>query len=293
LNTLLQISAAIFAKLRHSYIHKKHQDSTMPHNVKSLLAACTFFLAIFASHTQATTVQFQTVMGDFEVNLFDNITPETVANFLAYVEAGDYTDTFIHRSVPDFIVQGGGFFYDYDDAKAYTISSNDPVVNEPLLSSRRGTIAMAKVGNNPNSATNQWFFNLANNSGNLDHQNGGFTVFGQVTGNGMAIVDAIANLQRFNFGGAFNEMPVRDYTSEDVTNETALTHEHLVIIQNIVVLDASPDTANHLNPTPTTRNPDGNNGGNNGGDSSSGGGSFGWALLMLLSLGLLAGRRKR
>ncbi|HEY7884210.1 MAG TPA: peptidylprolyl isomerase [Cellvibrionaceae bacterium] len=267
----------------------------MSHTLKSLLAIGTLGLAALTSYTQATTVQFQTVMGDFEVNLFDNITPETVANFLEYVEAGDYTNTFVHRSVPGFIVQGGGFFYDIDEEQAFAIASNDPVINEPLLSNQRGTIAMAKVGNNPNSATNQWFISLANNSANLDNQNGGFTVFGQVTGNGMAIVDAIAGLTRVNFStinGAFNVLPLRDYTGEDAAEGVIYTHENLVMVQNIVVLDASPDTVADLNPAPTTRN---DNGGGNDGDNgggSSGGGSVGWVLLMLLSLGLLRARCK-
>lgn len=263
----------------------------MPHLVKPLLAACALGLTCFSFVANATTVQFQTVMGDFEVNLFDNTTPETVANFLEYVEAGDYTDTFFHRSVPGFVVQGGGFFYDHEEEKAFAIATNDPVINEPLLSNQRGTIAMART-NNPDSATNQWFFNLTNNSSRLDSLNGGFTVFGQVTGNGMAIVDAIADLQRFNFGGVYKELPLRNYTSEDGSDGVTLTHEHLVMVQNIVVLDASPDTADGLNPKPTTRNDnDGGSGGDNGG-SSGGGGSFGWALLIMLGLRLLAGRRR-
>ena len=66
-------------------------------------------------------------------------------------------------------------------------------MNEYRVSNTRGTIAMAKLGDNPNSATNQWFFNLANNAGNLNNQNGGFTVFGRiVNSSGLAIMDRIA-----------------------------------------------------------------------------------------------------
>ncbi|MCP8899114.1 peptidylprolyl isomerase [Gilvimarinus xylanilyticus] len=243
----------------------------------------------------ATTVQFQTVMGDFEVNLFDETTPETVANFLEYVEGGAYQDTFMHRSVPGFIMQGGGFTFDIETDSAAEIASNEMVINEPIYSNQRGTIAMAKLGGNPDSATNQWFFNLADNSTNLDNQNDGFTVFGQVMGNGMAIIDAMAELKFGNFSGddflgeyPFEDMPVRDYSQEDYDSTVALTEENIVLIQNIVVLDAAPDTAADLDPKPSTKGE--NNGGDNGGDSGGGGGSTG--LLALLALaGLALGRR--
>jgi peptidyl-prolyl cis-trans isomerase A (cyclophilin A) len=232
----------------------------------------------------ATTVQFQTVMGDFEVNLFDKTTPKTVENFLKYVEEGAFEETIIHRSVPDFIVQGGGYNYP-GTLPLKAVTSHPAVVNEPVYSNRRGTIAMAKVGNNPNSATNQWFFNLKDNSGNLDRQNGGFTVFGQVTGNGMAIIDAMAAVSRFNKGGALNEIPLRNYTTEDHEDDVKVTDEHFVMIQNIVVLDESPDTADGLNPVKNTSLDDDDD----DNDSGGGGGSIGFLTILLL--GFLAAAR--
>jgi peptidyl-prolyl cis-trans isomerase A (cyclophilin A) len=251
---------------------------------KSLLAAglLSALLAV-APIAQATTVQFQTVLGDFEVNLFDKTTPETVKNFLAYVNAEAYTDSIIHRSVPGFIVQGGGFTYS-GKLPLNAVTQLKAVVNEPVFSNRRGTIAMAKIGGNPNSATSQWFFNLKDNSTQLDNQNGGFTVFGEVTGNGMAIIDAMAALNRFNKGGATNEIPLRDYTAGDHVGGVEVTEEHLVMIQNVVVLDASPDTADGLNPIKNTLVGKDKDSGSSGG--SSGGGSIN--LLTILGLGMLA-----
>lgn len=229
--------------------------------------------------SHATTVQFQTVMGDFEVNLFDKTTPETVKNFLAYVNADKYEDTVMHRLVPEFVLQGGGFQYD-GSLPLNAVAQNAAVVNEPVYSNRRGTIAMAKVGSNPNSATSQWFFNLKDNSTNLDRQNGGFTVFGQVTGNGMAIIDAMAALNRFNKGGAFGELPLRDYSVADHSNGVEATDENFVMILGIEVLNASPDTADNLTPVKNTLiNADDDEGG------SGGGGGLG--LLSILALGVL------
>ncbi len=114
-----------------------------------------------------------------EIDLFEEETPETVANFLNYVNDGDYANTFIHRSVAGFVIQGGGFTF--IDGERQSVPTDPPVVNEPGISNLRGTIAMAKLSGDPNSATSQWFINLADNAENLDGQNGGFTVFGQVT----------------------------------------------------------------------------------------------------------------
>jgi MYXO-CTERM domain-containing protein len=245
--------------------------------------------------SQATIVQFQTVLGDFEVNLYDESTPETVANFLAYVEAGDYTNTFMHRSVPGFVLQGGGFGYNPESSQFVTIESNPPVQNEPVWSNQRGTIAMAKKSTGPNTGTNQWFFNLADNSHNLDRQNAGFTAFGEVTGNGMAIIDAMAKLPRGDFSPkallnnpAFTEVPVRDYSQDDLNDKLLPTEDNIVLIQNIVVLDAAVDTAANLAPTPTTRDDSKPDSGNSNSGSSGGGGSTGWLMLLgLLGAGVL------
>ncbi|PSF35148.1 hypothetical protein C7H19_17345 [Aphanothece hegewaldii CCALA 016] len=157
---------------------------------------------------------YNTTLGNGVINivLFDQNgagAPLTVDNFLNYVEQEAYINTIIHRSVPGFVIQGGG--YTVDELSPQLITSDSPVQNEysPNRSNLRGTIAMAKVGNNPNSATNQWFFNLNNNSSNLDNQNGGFTVFGQVLSNDdLATIDAIAAVPVFNASSTFNQIPL-------------------------------------------------------------------------------------
>ena len=231
---------------------------------------------------QATIVQIETAFGNFEVNLYDQTTPKTVENFLAYVEQSDYNSSIIHRAVSGFIIQGGGFAYQ-DSWPASAIASNAAVENEPLLSNVRGTIAMAKLSGNANSATNQWYINLADNSQNLDFQNGGFTVFGEVIGDGMTIVDQIAALPKYNLGGAFTDLPLQAY---DGTSNP--DNNNLAIISNILVIDAATDTAANLSPPASAAlNVTPPSSGNN---SSSGGGSFGSVLLILLTL---AGIKRR
>jgi len=185
---------------------------------------CCCSMAMLASGPVcASNVIMHTSLGDVEIELFDELAPATVANFLNYVNDGDYADSIIHRSVPGFIVQGGGFTF--IDGVAASIPADPPVINEPGTSNLRGTIAMAKLGGDPNSATSGWFFNLADNSANLDSQNGGFTVFGRVIDNGMVIVDAIAALQVWNAGSPFTDLPLINYPGSG-----PITADHLVLV---------------------------------------------------------------
>ena len=105
----------------------------------------TLSLAI-APPTQAEViVRFHTVLGTIDVELFAQETPETVDNFLNYVLDDDYINTFFHRSIPGFIVQGGNSVVTNNDPLGLaSVPADAPVVNEPGISNLRGTIAMAK-----------------------------------------------------------------------------------------------------------------------------------------------------
>lgn len=252
----------------------------------SLVFAATLLLAASAAlpnAANATIVRVETVLGNFEINLYDNTTPATVTNFLNYVQSGAYTDSIFHRSVSGFIAQSGGFSTDLN-AQISAIATNTAVVNEPIYSNVRGTIAMAKLGGDPNSATSQWFINLANNAANLDGQNGGFTAFGEVTGNGMAILDALEALPNFAFESPLNELPLQNYSNTDFTNGLAVDNTHLIIVTGISVIDSTVGSAEAagLNPTPTTAAPP---------PPASGGG--GGSLGLFALLGLLLVNRKR
>ena len=148
-----------------------------------------------------------------DMALFSKRTPATRANFLKYVADGDYLNSFIHRSVPEFVIQGGGFRV--SESMIASVPIDPPVVNEFGVSNTVGTISMAKSGGDPNSATSQWFVSLGANSDNLDNQNGGFTVFGRITKGTMQFASAFGNPSIFPaydyqayFGPAFGELPL-------------------------------------------------------------------------------------
>lgn len=176
----------------------------------------------------ATIVRYETVLGNVDVRLYDTATPLSVQNFMNYVDDGDWDDTFFHRSVPGFVVQGGGFTFD-DITGVSSVPADPSVQNEPGITNVRGTLAYAKTSLGPDTATNQWFFNVADNSANLDNQNGGFTVFGRVLGDGMDVVDAIEALTRVNAGSPFDTLPVINWTSgnpildENLVNVTTIS----------------------------------------------------------------------
>ena len=179
-----------------------------------------------------TYAQFRTVWGDIEVELYDQDKPITVQNFLRYVHSGLYRDTIFHRCptnrftrLTDFVVQGGGFYVANryaTNASLESIPTFDPIPNEfgvgRRFSNVYGTIAMAKLGGDTNSASSQWFFNLNNNSF-LDaaDSNNFFTVFGRVVRGtnalnlyrGRSINNGVKNL-----GGVLSELPVT-YSGSD------------------------------------------------------------------------------
>jgi cyclophilin family peptidyl-prolyl cis-trans isomerase len=176
-------------------------------NAKKLLAATCFIgAAICVPEAQANTiVEFDTTLGAFDVSLDDGVAPATVANFLSYVQQGAYDGTIVHRSVPNFVIQGGGYNDDFSP-----VTQSAPIAYEQGLSNLRGTIAMARTAD-LNSATSQWFINTVDNT-SLDTAQ--YAAFGYVLGDGMKVVDAIAALPRYNLSGfagnAFTEVPLHD-----------------------------------------------------------------------------------
>ncbi|MEU6438875.1 peptidylprolyl isomerase [Streptomyces sp. NPDC047046] len=161
-----------------------------------------------------TQVKLTTNRGDIVLALDDEKAPQTVANFVQYVEDGHYDGTIFHRIIDNFMVQGGGF-----DAKMVQRPTRAAVPNEADngLKNDTYTVAMART-NDPHSATAQFFVNVANNDF-LNHsgknpQGWGYAVFGEVV-EGRDVVDEIKVVPT----GIRNGM--RDVPKNDVVIERA------------------------------------------------------------------------
>ncbi len=163
---------------------------------------------LLAPVAQASVVRVDTQLGSFYIDLLEQEAPRTVANFLNYVRDGDYANSIIHRVEYGFVIQGGGFTF--VDGEFGEVPTDPTIANEFGLSNVRGTVAMAKIGGDPDSADSQWFINMDDANAGLDNENGGFTVFGRVMGNGMEVVDRINSLVRINTGQpALGTVPVK------------------------------------------------------------------------------------
>ncbi|WP_284335710.1 peptidylprolyl isomerase [Comamonas sp. NoAH] len=165
-------------------------------SLTGMLLASTAGLAA-AQDAAKPRVKFATNMGDFVVELEPSKAPKTVENFLQYVTDKHYEGTVFHRVIDGFMIQGGGFTADMQQKK-----TREPIALEAKngLKNDRYTIAMARTGN-PNSATSQFYINVANNDMlNAPQPDGhGYAVFGKVV-QGQATIDKIRTVPTGNRG---------------------------------------------------------------------------------------------
>jgi peptidyl-prolyl cis-trans isomerase B (cyclophilin B) len=157
-------------------------------------------------------VTLTTSLGAIELQLDAGSAPDTVSNFITYVEGGYYDGTLFHRVIPNFMIQGGGM-----QVGLVEKATRAPIENEADngLKNLRGTIAMART-QDPHSATAQFFINLKDNNF-LDHNEKspsgwGYAVFGQVI-SGMDVVDQIASVET-RLVGHHENVPVNDVIIE-------------------------------------------------------------------------------
>jgi cyclophilin family peptidyl-prolyl cis-trans isomerase len=234
---------------------------------------CCFLLAGSLIVRAGTLAQFRTSVGNFDLELYDNDKPITVQNFLRYVTNGLYTNMIMHRVITNFIVQGGWWAvtnrgttnWDF-----YQIPTFPPITNEfkkgQFYSNVYGTIVMAKSAD-PNSADSQFFFNLANNSAQLDDTNnsGGFTVFGHLVAgtnslNAFLVGPTNMIVKEVNAGYPFSELPVLVsatngvYDSDLIYVDISLLKVQVTLRTNRVRDISWNSVSNHLNYVEFTTN---------------------------------------
>ena len=180
--------------------------------MKKSLLTC-LVLSALSLPSFATEVDIQTSLGNIRVDLNEQAAPNTVKNFLQYVDEGFYEGVIFHRVIRGFMVQGGGFTKDLgrkQTHKAIAYEGNNGLYN------LRGTLAMARTSD-PNSATSQFFINQVDN-GFLNHGargGAGYTVFGRIV-SGMNVVDQIANVPTRTMG-PYQNVPSTPITIEKIT----------------------------------------------------------------------------
>ncbi|MEX5353251.1 peptidylprolyl isomerase [Pseudomonas juntendi] len=156
---------------------------------KLLITACSVAFATSVMASDKTPhVVLDTSLGQVEIELNAEKAPISTKNFLEYVDSGFYDNTIFHRVIPGFMAQGGGF-----TDQMVQKPTRDPIRNEASngLANTRGTLAMARTSD-PNSATSQFFINVADNDFLNPGRDRGYAVFGKVT-KGMEVVDQIVN----------------------------------------------------------------------------------------------------
>jgi cyclophilin family peptidyl-prolyl cis-trans isomerase len=170
-------------------------------------------------------VVMKTSLGTIKIELFSEDTPITVKNFLQYVDDKFYDGTVFHRVIPGFMIQGGGFEKGLEEVKsaedllAKEKKTRPEIENESALSNVRGTIAMARK-QDPNSASAQFYINVADNSSKLDAPR--YCVFGKVI-EGMDVVDKIKEVETRTIRPRdrgryppFGDVPVKDVVIESI-----------------------------------------------------------------------------
>ena len=204
------------------------------------------------------------------LELFDDKTPLTVQNFLSYVNNtdlnNDYDGTYFHRLVSGFVLQGGGYNPPISinnfgtHVETPLTVHNEFFADDTTLDPVVGTIAMAKVGTSagggPHSATSEFFINYADNSGILDDQNGGFTVFGRVI-QGMDAVTEMANLRKVaisNLGGPGGSEGIPTTASGVPTSDQLIKIVDARVPYFSVTINAGDNTRSHSIPTPVFGN---------------------------------------
>jgi cyclophilin family peptidyl-prolyl cis-trans isomerase len=203
-------------------------------NPRLLIGVLGLMLSLVAQAAGPERVRVQTSLGSFVIELQRDRAPLTVENFLGYVKAGHYTNTLFHRTIANFVIQGGGVGLDY---KAVPTLKAIPNEAGNGLKNLRGTVGLARASG-PHSGDAQFYVNVADN-GDLDPlpTRWGYAVFGRVV-EGMEVVDRISVSPTGPMGPFKQDAPIQ-----------------AVVIQKIELLPDAPGNAVAPSPAPAATPP--------------------------------------
>lgn len=177
--------------------------------MKYLAICLSLFMTLSVYADVLPRVEIETNMGNIVLELYPAKAPRTVKNFIQSIQEGFYEETIFHRVIPKFIMQGGGYNSQFEKKP-----TGNAIVNEAdnSLKNLRGTVAMAHHTDDPNSATTQFFINIADNpsldySSSITTKSWGYAVFGKVT-EGMEVVDKIAKVKTGQGGEFSKNVPI-------------------------------------------------------------------------------------
>ena len=210
------------------------------------LICCAAFAAapaLASANSTGPVVRFSTTLGNIDVQLLPQYAPQTVSNFLQYVNNGSYATTFFHRSDASVgIIQGGS--YQVTNGQRQAITTGNPIPLEYNLPNQRGTLAMARTSD-PNSATSGWYFNTQDNTAELGSANGGgYAVFGRIiTPTGLQVMDAVASRPVIDDsvdGPQYQTLPVFNYGGSNPAAAGSVSTSNLIMSPITVLPDESP-----------------------------------------------------
>lgn len=162
-----------------------------------------------------SNIEIITNHGSIQLELYPEKAPQTVANFLRYVEEGSFNKTLFHRVIPNFMIQGGGFDTSFTQKQTLATIKNEA---NNGLKNKLGSVAMARTAD-PHSASSQFFINTSDNDflnfSAETSQGWGYCVFGQVI-EGNDTINKISALNTSSRGG-HQDVPKEDVIIEKVT----------------------------------------------------------------------------
>ena len=192
----------------------------MPVKLRAPLTAATLLLSLAclpgmaAAEEQTTQVRVVTTLGEFVIEVRPERAPLTSANFLRYVKEGFYTNTLVHRVVPNFVIQGGG----HEATTMNLKTTHENIVNESGngLQNKRGTVGLARSPS-PHSGNAEFYINLVDNP-DLDPvpTRWGYAVFGRVV-QGMDVIDKIGEVPTGAIGPFKQDAPLKPIIIQSVT----------------------------------------------------------------------------